>query len=186
MYDAVYSNVSSDQRNHLPIPHISAEVQSKVLKERSEQLWLWIQSSMASTIDGCSLEDSNRIYALLDNLGVLFKRRLMKATSEPRALAFSISGLKGDLERDIERLLHIARRSQLLYFRSGSSKDDGRRETYYVPNRMLWPIRGLDVVGQHARASLKAKDVWAAANGTPFQFDDEELISGQGGLFDGD
>jgi hypothetical protein len=78
-------------------------------------------------------------------------------------------------------LFEIARRAQLLYFRSGSSKDDGRRETYYVPNRLLWPIRGLDVVGQHARASLKARDIWAAANGESFRFPDAE---DQGVLFD--
>ena len=69
-----------------------------------------------------------------------------------------------------------------MYFRSGPSKDDGKRETYYVPNRMLWPVRGLDVVGQHARASLKARDVWAAANGAPFPFDD--AVATQGDLFD--
>jgi hypothetical protein len=137
---------------------------------------------MASTIDRCTLEDSKRIHALLDNLGDLFKRRLLKARSEPRALAFSISGMTAESESLIMPLLHIARRSQLLYFRSGPSKDDGKRETYYVPNRMLWPVRGLDVVGQHARASLKARDVWAAANGVAFPFSEEPL--GQGDLFD--
>lgn len=183
MYDAVYSAMPDDQRRDT-VNSIPSRVQSEVIRERSQQLWRWIESSMASTIDGCTLEDSRRIYALLDNLGDLFKRRLMTAKSEPRALAFSISGMTAEYESHIEPLLHIARRSQLLYFRSGPSKDDGRRETYYVPNRMLWPIRGLDVVGQHARASLKAKDVWAAANGVLFPFDDETPVSGQGDLFD--
>ena len=34
-----------------------------------------------------------------------------------------------------------------------------------MPNRMLWPSIGLDLHGQHARASMKAKDLLAAANG---------------------
>ena len=71
----------------------------------------------------------------------------------------------------------------MLYFRSGPAKDDGKRETFYVPNRMLWPIRGLDVVGQHARASLKARDIWAAANGEAFPFADDEQTDGQAELF---
>ena len=183
MYDAVYSALPSDERSNV-ISNISPKIQSEVIRERSQQLWRWIETAMASTIDGCTLDDSKRIYSLLDNLGSLFKRRLMQAKSEPRAIAFSISGLTEEHAVHIEPLLHIARRSQLLYFRSGPSKDDGRREIYYVPNRMLWPIRGLDVVGQHARASLKAKDVWAAANGTPFPFADEGSTDDQGDLFD--
>jgi hypothetical protein len=42
---------------------------------------------------------------------------------------------------------------------------------------MLWPIRGLDVVGQHARVSLKARDVWAAANGQGFPVTEEKQAS---------
>ena len=53
----------------------------------------------------------------------------------------------------------------MLYERIGPAKDRGLREKYYVPNRMLWPSIGLDLHGQHARASLKAKDLLAAADG---------------------
>ena len=185
MYDAVYSGLDEDKRKN-PILQIPPEVQSRVLRDRSQKLWRWMESSLASSIDNCTLDDAKRIYQLLDNLGDLFRRRLLKSKSEPRALAFSISGMTEEYERGIIRLLNIARRAQLLYFRSGPAKDDGRRETYYVPNRMLWPIRGLDVVGQHARASLKARDVWAAANGEPFPFGDSNDVEDQGGLFDGE
>ncbi|HEY2170540.1 MAG TPA: hypothetical protein VGJ30_13000 [Candidatus Angelobacter sp.] len=184
MYDAVYSGLGDDARGK-PISNIPPSIQSLVLRERSESLWQWIASSLATSIDNCTLEDSKRIYQLLDNLGELFRKRLLVARSEPRALAFSISGLTNDYELVIMPLLHIARRAQLLYFRSGPAKDEGRRETFYVPNRMLWPIRGLDVVGQHARVSLKAHDVWAAANGVPFPFEETaQATTIQGGLFD--
>ena len=46
------------------------------------------------------------------------------------------------------RILNIARKATLLYTREGTgSKDYGGREYYYVPNRILWPIRGLDPHG---------------------------------------
>jgi hypothetical protein len=183
MYDAVYSERPEDKRDQ-PIEIIAPEVQSKVLRNQSERLWRWIESSLSSSIDNCTLEDGQRVYNLLDNLGELFRRRLLKARSEPRALAFSISGMTQEYESDVMRILNIARRAQLLYFRSGPAKDEGRRETYYVPNRMLWPVRGLDVVGQHARASLKARDVWSAANGTSFPFVDDNRTENQSELFD--
>jgi hypothetical protein len=183
MFDAVYSNLSDAERTKA-IKYIPPEIQSRVLRDRSERLWEWIRSSLATSIDHCTLDDATRIYSMLDKLAELFKKRLLRAKSEPRALAFSISGMTPDYEAQIMPLLHIARRAQLLYFRTGPAKDDGRREPFYVPNRMLWPIRGLDVVGQHARASLKARDVWAAANGISFPFDNDDEVSGQGALFE--
>jgi hypothetical protein len=64
----------------------------------------------------------------------------------------------------LEPILRILQQAQLLYIRSGPAKDKGKRELYYVPNRMLWPERGLDPHGQHARVSLSATDLWAAAD----------------------
>lgn len=162
MYDEAYSILPADRRGE-PMTSIPPEVQSRVIRDQSEKLWKWIESSLQSSVDDCSLEDAHRIFRLFDNLAKLFRERLLRAGSEPRALAFSISGMTDDYDSKIGGLLAISRRAQILYFRSGPAKDDGRRETFYVPNRMLWPIRGLDVVGQHARVSLRARDVWAAA-----------------------
>ena len=64
---------------------------------------------------------------------------------------------------DLERLIGILQKAQILYVRSGSAKDDGRLETYYVPNRLLWPARGLDPQGQHARVSIPSNLLWQAA-----------------------
>jgi hypothetical protein len=183
MYDAVYSELEGSRRLE-PIREVPPDVQSRVLRDRSERLWKWIESSLASSIDNCTLDDAKAIYRLFDNLGELFRRRLLSAKSEPRAIAFSSSVMTPEFERDLIRILNIARRAQVLYFRSGPAKDEGRRETYYVPNRLLWPIRGLDVVGQHARVSLKARDVWAAANGEVFPSQEGERGHAPGGLFD--
>lgn len=183
MYDAVYSGLAEAERAG-QVTTIPPHVQSIVLRDRSDRLWRWIESSLASSIDNCTVEEAGRVYQLFDNLGDLFRRRLLRGGSEPRALAFSISGMSREYERLLSPLLHLARRAQLLYFRAGPSKDDGGRETFYVPNRLLWPIRGLDVVGQHARVSLKARDVWAAANGQRLPFSDAEVADDQRGLFD--
>ena len=183
MYDAVYSNQSESERQR-PMTMIPPEVQTRVIRDQSERLWRWIETSLANSVDDCTLEDATRLYRLLDKLANLFRERLLRANSEPRALAFSISALDDDLSSKLTPLLELGRRAQLLYFRSGPAKDDGRRETYYVPNRMLWPIRGLDVVGQHARVSLRARDLWsAAANGVEFPFTESDAA--QGDLFDG-
>ena len=179
MYDAVFSETSASEQNG--IKQIPADIQSKVILDRSTRLWDWVEHSLASAIDNCTLEDAKRVYRLFDQLGVLFRDRLMKDTSEPRAIAFSISGWSDEFENLLTPVLNIARRAQLLYLRSGPAKDEGRRETYYVPNRLLWPIRGLDIVGQHARVSLRAKDLWAASNGTPFRSEGTSIT--QGGLF---
>lgn len=183
MYDNVISALG-EQRSQ-PVSEIPAEVQSRVIREQSELLWRWIESSLSSSIDNCSLEDAKRIFNLLDKLGELFRWRLFHAKSEPRAIAFSISAMSEEYESQIMRVLHIARRAQLIYFRGGSAKDDGRRETYYIPNRMLWPIRGLDVVGQHARVSLKARDIWAATDGRTFPMVEETELP-QAELFNED
>lgn len=184
MYDAVYSNLSEAERG-LPMSQIPPDIQTRVIRAQSEQLWKWIELSLASSVDNCSIEDAKRIFRLLDNLANLFRERLLRAHSEPRALAFSISAVTEELSSQLLPLLDIARRAQLIYFRSGPAKDDGRRETYYIPNRMLWPIRGLDLVGQHARVSIRARDLWAAAaSNTAFPF--TEMESAQGDLFDGE
>ncbi len=64
---------------------------------------------------------------------------------------------------EIVNLLEIAQRAQLLYTYEGSGREKGKRQTYYVPNRMLWPVRSLDPVGQHAAVSILAEKLWRAA-----------------------
>ena len=76
---------------------------------------------------------------------------------------FTISEREYEHYDKLEEILKIARKAQILYTRTGSAKDRGRRETYYVPNRILWLDRGLDPNGQHARVSIKAQHLWKAA-----------------------
>jgi hypothetical protein len=103
---------------------------------------------------------------MFEKLVMLFKERLLSDSSEPRAITFTISArhdLTEQLNSELDELLRISKEAQILYDRVSSAKEAGQREVYYVPNRMLLPIRGLDVVGQHARISIKASELYAAA-----------------------
>jgi len=165
MYDAVYSGQKGRKAQ---IQFIPPPIQSEILLARSERLWKRLEDGLDSHIENCSSEEARHIYRLFDNLAILFRERLLHHKSEPRAIVFTISSMGEKEKAFLLPLLDIARRAQLLYTRYGPAKDDGKREMYYVPNRMLWPVRGLDPNGQHARVSLKAADLVAAAKGKKF------------------
>ena len=144
---------------------IPPKIQTEVILERSKRTWEWLEENeIAQDIDGCSTEDGQRAYRLLDALAKHFRHRLLHHQSEPCALSFTISGSgqHQDVMNNLTRIIEILRKAQLLYIRSGPAKDEGQRETYYVPNKILWPIRGLDPHGQHARVSIPASDLWNA------------------------
>ena len=165
MFDRVVSNLSTDERSVSVIQVIPPSVQTEVILELSERRWEWLRDRIAQDVEDCSTTDGERAYRLLDNLALHFRDRLLNHKSEPRALSFTISGADGNVASELIRLFDILRKAQLLYVRSGPAKDDGKRETYFVPNRVLWPARGLDILGQHARVSLTARTLWAAAEG---------------------
>lgn len=145
---------------------IPPSVQTEAILERSQGLWDRLRGGLDKIVPNCSREDATHAYQLLDQLAVLFRERLLHHESEPRANSFTVSGLRQCIpERcaELERLFNILMEAQYLYVRSGPAKDKGKREWYYVPNRLLWPERGLDPHGQHARVSLKAEELWAAA-----------------------
>ena len=136
---------------------------------------------------GCGDEDAKRVHQLFEQLAQLFWKRLHEPVSEPRGTSFSISGEKQGVDFEkLNDLLKIARKATLLYIREGAAKGYGSREYYYVPNRMLWPVRGLDPKGQRARVALRVGRLLAAARGErPLTATDGGSDEGQGSLFDG-
>ena len=164
MFDSVVSKTKETEREGglERISNIPSEIQTKVILERSERTWEWVKDRVAQDIEDCSMEDGRRIFNLLDALAVHFRDRLLHHPSEPCALSFTISGRDQDIMVNLNRLIELLRKAQLLYIRSGSAKDEGRRETHYMPNKILWPIRGLDPHGQHARVSIPAAALWKA------------------------
>ncbi|MFZ3084282.1 hypothetical protein [Rhodoferax ferrireducens] len=181
MFEALQSNDEVNVNTY-----ISSEVQSKIIHERSEKLWEFIRNKLETQVEGCGKTEAEKLRQLLTKLAEHFRYRLLNHKSEPRVLTFSISGYEQHLREELEPILHLAQKAQLLYVRSGPAKDGGGREDFYTPNRMLWPEYSLDVVGQHGRASLKAVDLINATQGRsiPTNSDDLHVPKQQGGLFD--
>lgn len=165
MYDAVQSKRADEAGGAEGVHVIPPDEQTDILMRLSERMWSRLKDGLDRSIDGCSSKQAKQIASLFDKLAAHFRHRLLHHRSEPQANSFSITGLSDEIAGELMPLLDIARKAQLLYERIGPAKDRGLREKYYVPNRMLWPSIGLDLHGQHARASLKAKDLLAAANG---------------------
>ncbi len=169
MFDAAVSQSAEEIR---AVTLIEPSTQSAIIIQRSQDAWNRLMHKLPSMVQDCSGEQAKCVFQLFDQLAVLFRARLLDpSASEPRATSFTISMLDDSLRSTIFPLLRIARKANFLYQRVGPAKDDAKREPYYTPNRMLWPARGLDPVGQHARASLKAQDVYNAAyHNIPFPY----------------
>ena len=161
MFDQAVSSVRHG--TSASIEFINPTTQAEVILERSDNAWRWLCERLSNDVEGCSIEDDRRAYRLLDALASHFRDRLLGDGSEPSALSFTISQHKSPAMTNVNRLLDILRNAQMLYVRVGPAKDGGRREPYYVPNRILWPSRSLDPHGQHARVSLTCDALWHAA-----------------------
>ena len=184
MWDAAVSALPDDERGSKAIEMISPGIQARKIKERSDAAWRRLDE-LASSIDGCARDEEGRIRRMFEELAAFFVERLMKHASEPGATSFSISGQEEDVMTELRPLLEIAQKAQLLYVRSGSAKARGRREKYYVPNRMLWPTRGLDPRGQYGRAWIQAEHLLNATSGVSIPLGSRRDV-GQGRLFTGE
>lgn len=166
MYEDALSEV-----DHTVVGVIKPRIQTAVLNRLSEQMWNTLSVGVDKIVTGCPASRAKHVENLFNALAVLFRDRLLdQSCSEPRAIAFTISKGEDDLLRFLNPILETARQAQFLYMRPGSAKDKGAVEDYYVPNKLLWPSRGLDPIGQHARVSLTAKILLdAATNATPIK-----------------
>jgi len=170
MYDKEYSKLTDEafgSKATISVKNIRPSYQDEVIKEKSKELWNRIEKDLFNNIDNCSTKQGNEISNLFEHLSLLFKERLMNpSSSEPRAITFSISArseLSQSQNAEIDEWLRISREALILYDRKSSSKEFGEKETIYVPNRLIFPDRGLDVIGQHSRVSIKAREIYDAA-----------------------
>ena len=159
MYDKVM-NTEKEQITSIP-----PKIQTDILVDQSKKMWERLQLGLDKVVSNCTSYDATHILNLFTNLSNLFSLRLKMEISEPRAIVFSISQIDGFTKEynEVIRLLKIAQKAQYLYTRIGNSKEKGKQEIYYVPNRMLFPSVGLDPQGQHSRTSLKTIDLYNAA-----------------------
>ncbi|WP_028875883.1 ATP-binding protein [Teredinibacter turnerae] len=176
-------------KGSLSITGIAPAVQTDAINRLSDSYWKRLRDGIDNEIDGCTAETAKHVENLFNGLAELFRSRLLdESCSEPRAIAFTISAKSDEIMGQLLPILGVARRAQLLYVRSGSAKDQGAKEDYYIPNKMLWPSRGLDPVGQHARVSIQAGSlVDCALNKTSIPYKStKEIQLSQPGLFDND
>jgi len=157
MFDSLVS------KNEPVASGIPTGTQSDIVKSKSDEAWEQIRRGLEKVVEGCTKEDADYLCNLLTALGDYFVKRLTNHKSEPRILSFIISEAESENMKFLENLFRIAQEAQLLYIRSGSSKTRGRREDYFTPNRILWPVLGLDVCGQHGRASIPSRELVDAA-----------------------
>lgn len=181
MYDDAWSRLPVEEREQGAIKHIPSGLQSQRILDRSKEAWDRLRN-LEHIIEGCTIEMREKVYNLFDQLAIYFRQRLLSDISEPAAISFSISDQKPTAMGQLDGLISVARKAQLLYVREGPAKVAGQRELYYVPNRILWPIRGLDPHGQHARASIRAMVLLMAAEGRPIG-QEEAPIKDQKELF---
>ncbi len=135
---------------------ISPKIQQSVIRQRSEALWNKIDEGLNKHVEDCTSETSDHLKNLFHRLAEYFRERLLHHSSEPRVVQFSISERDNDKRSQVlEEIFEAASRAKILYIRRGSAKDNGRLEKYYVPNRLLWPRRGLDPEGQAGVASIR-------------------------------
>lgn len=181
MYDREFSERgANNEPTEILVEKIPPGIQSEIIQERSKKKWEWAKDELDKTIEHCSRGDAKRVYQLLDKLAILFKKRLLEHESEPRAVMFTISGFHEDKHQDLMKVIKVARKAQLLYTFTSSAKAYGKRETYYMPNHILWPQRGLDTHGQHARVSIRAEHLLnAAERNIDIPFQKGETKSGQ-------
>ena len=172
MWDAAMSELADDERAPAMLSCISPGIQARKILERSDAAWDRL-GKLDVTIEGCSHINRKRVQSMFEKLGQFFVRRLQGHRSEPNATSFSLSAKDDMVMLELDPLLDIAQRAQLLYVRTGAAKTKGKREEYYVPNRILWPSIGLDPHGQHARASIRAGDLLNAAEGVAIPFGGE-------------
>ena len=161
MFDRAIS--AQDDREYEKIDFVPPSIQTEIILERSDAAWDRLRDRLANDIEGCSIENGLRANRLVTALASLFRDRLLGDGSEPSAISFTVSRRGSPSMEDLQLILDILRSAQMLYVRTGTAKDEGGREPYYVPNRILWPSRGLDPHGQYARVSLTSDALWQAA-----------------------
>jgi len=179
----MYDRVLSHRQINKIIEFIPPNIQTEVINDCSKKLWEFLNDGLECKVQDCNTAQSNEIKNLYKELNKLFRYRLLNHKSEPRAVVFTISGMDHESEKILFPILDIAQKANLLYMRMSRAKDDGFIEPYYTPNRMLWPSVGLDPQGQHARVSLKAKDIIAATQGINFPTDESVNNENVGELF---
>jgi hypothetical protein len=160
------------------IGYIDEKHQNTAIGNCSDTLWKNLHRGLDKESVHVSFDDGQKIKHLLERLGEYFKKRsLDPKESEPRVLSFVLSEIESgnSQHQEVRKILNLAIRHGLIFTRFYSSRDVGKFDILYTPNKFLWPRFGLDVVGQFGRASLPVHRVFAAMQNKEIPYKPEEV-----------
>ena len=106
MYDKAVSASPTQADEPSVIDCIDPTIQNEIIMEQSNKAWERLEQGLDKVVAGCSADDADKLKRLFEGLARLFRARLLKAISEPRAISFSIS--TRDDEPDVEEAGSIA------------------------------------------------------------------------------
>lgn len=152
----MFEKQMNKNENFLSIDH---KIQYETIHEISNNLWEDV-SILPVKIKDCTEEDAKKLTNFLTNFSEKLKQKLMDPNDrEKQMLSFTITDLdKSEFKDEIQRVFHFALEDGLMYVRFGPDKSGGRT-AWYTPNRIFWPIKSLDPVGQNGRMNILAKEV---------------------------
>lgn len=179
-----YKMYEREREKSSEVKFISSKVQYESIKSSSQDIWDSIDS-LPTQQKNCTEEDAKQLKLFLENFSLRLKEKLINPKStEKQILSFTIEDLEdSDKQNEIKNMLNMAIRASLIYTRTGPDKSGGRT-TWYTPNRLFWPIRGLDPVGQNGRMNIKSDEIYQMMTKSSKTY--ESLIKHyqQKGLFD--
>jgi hypothetical protein len=166
------------------VTFISSRVQYESIKNASQEIWDSIDS-LPTQQKNCTEEDAKQLKLFLENFALRLKEKLINPKStEKQILSFTIEDLdQFDKKMEIKNMLNIAIQAGLIYTRIGPNKSGGRT-TWYTPNRLFWPSRGLDPVGQNGRMNIKSEEIFQMMNVGDKDYKEAMIYYQQKGLFD--
>lgn len=179
-----YKMYERERERSKEVKFISSKVQYESIKSSSQDIWDSLDS-LPTQQKNCTEEDAKQLKIFLENFSLRLKEKLINPKStEKQILSFTIEDLEeSDKKNEIKNMLNIAIKASLIYTRIGPDKSGGRT-TWYTPNRLFWPIRGLDPVGQNGRMNIKSEEIYQMMTKSNKTYENVMKYYQQKGLFD--
>ena len=134
------------------IQAIPPVTQTDVLFKYSEEFFLSKPEEIRKDLPPQEWTHVDSLVALINSLGRLFYARLHdRASREARLFSFTI---RGQVPEEVQNALDLGVLYRYFQMRTYSTKEGGGREPWYVLNRRLCPVLGLDPTGFEGRISL--------------------------------
>lgn len=172
----MYDNASRHETG--PLGVIPSRVQSEVVRKYADEVLEEILDHKQKRSRQATHDDWRAIRYLIENLGNMYKAKMLSDDAERRVFSFAFQDEPG---QDLERLLALAVEEGYLTRGFISRKEGTGRRVLYVLTRRLAPAFNLDVSAYSGYLSLTASTVRAMTLGRPVRGNHD--TSGQLPLF---